>query len=121
MAVVTIVPSILLSQQCLRAEARDLYKQCITDPAADATTNQLYDLTCLTYLGAWIDGFAVASTWPQAKALCLPNDGVSGELAKAILVKWLVKHQSELKNGVTSRLAVLAALAEEYPCNSSRR
>src|SRR5207249_10538185 len=109
------------SNQSVAAEARDLYRQCVTDPASDATTNQVYDLTCMTYLGAWIDGFAVASTWPQAKALCLPNDGVSGELAKAIVAKWLVKHQSELKKGVTSRLAVLAALAEEYPCDRAKR
>ena len=99
-----------------------LLQMCKVDPAVDSVTNQLHDLACNSYLNGWLDAFVVVkSSMPELGGVCLPSDGVPRELVKAIVVKWLLKHEEETRReNRTAAVAVLQALAEEYPCPRSQ-
>jgi hypothetical protein len=92
------------------------------DPKAGTGQNKVTDLLCVHYLTGFLDGYLAGSIHPQGRALCVPKAGIPIDLLKAIVVKHLLKSDSQLDDpGFTARVAMLEALVDEYPCQTTDR
>jgi len=100
--------------------AEDLLKDCaINDtnhPSAEA-------IGCLAYVGGFVAGIAhvqliytVAGDKPPmvpVKVICLPSEGISGDQARKIVVKYLEEHPEELHKPAQDEIFV--ALWKAFP------
>jgi len=74
---------------------------------------------CHGYLGGILDAYAVIShSYPQAKFICLPKAGISGEQTKNIFIKWVKDHPEQ--QHIAPRTAVLLSLRDAFPCSSEK-
>ncbi|HEV8701185.1 MAG TPA: Rap1a/Tai family immunity protein [Candidatus Polarisedimenticolia bacterium] len=93
-----------------------VYEFCTPDPSRPAVGRDLYQALCIAYLRGYVDGLDISST-KMAMLTCLPPEGVRGDVLQAIVVKWLLQNESRVKGQLTTgKIAVIAALLEEYAC-----
>ncbi len=70
---------------------------------------------CMSYLMGVLDAHEViAGLHPSARMMCPPDNGVSNDQARRIVVKWLANHPEYLH--LPSRATSLKAMAEAFPC-----
>jgi len=114
-AVLSIACSCARGQSAER-RAEDLLNDCTKGPSAEG-------VACLAYLNGFVNGIAAvqslytspAGAQPLAsvKIVCLPSDGISGEQARRIVVKYMEDHPEQLH--MREMAIVVAALATAFP------
>lgn len=93
------------------ARAEDLLSDCTADKKSSPDAL----LFCLHYLVGFVDGALVAQPeQPASKILCYPDEGVSTEQVRRIVVKWLESHPQNLHT--SARIQVMLALHDAFPC-----
>lgn len=69
-------------------------------------------LWCTGYVAGYLDGLKVSSA--TSAKVCFPSEGISGEQAIRVAVKWLKNHPEKLHE--SGRVEMLLALANAFPC-----
>lgn len=87
------------------ARAESLLVDC-TSKAPEA------DLACSAYLMGVLDGAVMMQA--HKKEICLPQEGISGEQYRRIVVKWLEDRPKILHE--SKRLHAVLALIDAFPC-----
>src|SRR5580658_1261385 len=75
--------------------AEDLLSDCTKGPSAEG-------VSCLSYLNGFVSGIAAvqslytsaagAKPLTEVRIVCLPSDGISGEQARRVVVKYMEDH-----------------------------
>ncbi len=88
--------------------AENLLRQCTS---SDTSSERL---VCLSYLNGVLDGAVVMQVYVQKPKLCLPDEGVSMEQYRRIVVKWLGDRPNVLHE--SKRIHAVKALIDAFPC-----
>jgi hypothetical protein len=91
---------------------------CSAQTSADKLLTLCTDesnIGCLGYLVGFMDGIEVQSSIRQSpKIYCSPEDGISTEQVRRIVIKFMKEHPKELHG--SARTLVLLALKDAFPC-----
>ncbi len=95
--------------------AKALLNACHPDPYTEEALKNVLELMCYGYLSGFVDSLRYWQDY-SVGYVCLPKEGLSYDLTKAIVVKFLLKNAEYRGDGATARGAVFASLVQEYPC-----
>jgi len=90
------------------SRAESLLRQC------NSSNTSMERLTCLTYLNGVLDGAEVMQAYLPKPKFCLPDEGVSMEQYRRIVVKWLEDRPNVLHE--SKRIHAVKALVDAFPC-----
>ncbi len=96
--------------------------QCEGRYGADAAAHTVWQMSCVMYTAGFVDGARVAqglwSTQSTARSACLPDEGLSNDEWRGIIVGqlrlFMVKNP-EVRT-YHKRIGIAAALASAFPC-----
>ena len=102
--VVSLVPATAAEKR-----ADDVLRECTDSDSA-------MRLSCLAYMSGFMDGIELgqAGSSSEMQRICLPDEGVSAEQARRVVVKWLQDHPKNLHE--SGRIQVFLAMADAFPC-----
>ena len=87
-----------------------------TGVATTEVEASLGKIKCAAYISGILDSYRVISFQvPQARFICLPDQGISNDQAIRVVIKWLQEHPSRLQE--SARVSVLTALKYACPCS----
>jgi hypothetical protein len=70
---------------------------------------------CRSYITGMVDAYMlITGVAPQARFICLPEEGVAGDQAVKIFVKWVRSHPEG--QDMPAKSAVLVSLGNAFPC-----
>jgi len=81
----------------------------------DGQRERLGRIHCTSYITGMVDAYLpIAGLTPQARFICLPEEGISGDQAVKIFVKWVKNHPEG--QDMVAKSAVLVSLGNAFPC-----
>ena len=103
------------------SNASSLYEMCSMSGMDDVVSKALATTACTGYLSGLNDGLILAFFVSKKSApYCMPDEGITNELLRAVYVKDYLKHEGEQKPNDTSRMNVFRMLMEEFPCTAAK-
>ncbi|WP_185236350.1 Rap1a/Tai family immunity protein [Teredinibacter franksiae] len=93
----------------------ELFKACEA-PVDPKMSEVMLESQCLGYVAGVIDASQVIfSVRPTSLLFCLPEGGVTPDLALKATKKWVKAHPKD-SAGTTARMGLIIGLAQSYPC-----
>ena len=93
--------------------AEELARKCSGE--GDSPKKMLGRTHCISYITGMVDAYLlITGVAPQARFICLPEDGISGDQAVKIFVKWVKNHPEGQQ--MLAKSAVLVSLGNAFPC-----